>query len=711
MSDLYLLQAMIVLIVSALCLPIARAALWWDRPWLEKWVDISVDGKTYPILTRRAGNGSRQVFCVQGGPGALFWDLNFLAVHLDLQRFEIIQYNPLGSRPSPCSFPREPCAEDKSWMTVDAFVSMMDQVHSALSVADDAIIVGHSFGVVCILEFLLRWPRRAAGAVLSDWVASQVQAARRNTWCNRHGWTLCRIYNSSSEEPWREVGLTNPLLGNVFWGPHGDGVNGALQFWDVRSKLASIRHVPTLSFAGEFDIVYPSDVEEMSAELQGKYVLLPGAGHFSFADQRDRWLQAFHLWLQDVPLSTHASELWLQAVPPIKHSGGCQTGFGDELPHYLQDSSTSPVPQMLNGRRYFLSLPPSYRRGLAHSLILSFHGNKDRPQGAPFFGATPATAGSTDVVFVFPEGMDDATFGGEAASSWNGSGSVGSPGPAGPTCDTSMVSTHCADSCVSQGGCTDACWLTTCADDVSFIASLLDKLESSYCIDLTSVHAVGFSGGGWLVLELGTNPKVAHRFKSIAAFAGLPFRGFNKPPALQRGSRFVGIYGRSDTLVPGFPNCPEDPTQSIAGSGFFFSTWANTSHLWAETMGCGALQNSSWLRPSSRALECFDYKCYEGMVSVCLWDGPHEIAPGALSVAWQVFFLDTAPFASSPSRVEGKMSVDNQLACCLAGMLLMTILAICIFWHRSRRDLGVAAPLLPEETLEDSIGNAAPRSK
>ncbi|CAE8668671.1 unnamed protein product [Polarella glacialis] len=273
----------------------------WARPWRMSWVNVTIQNRTYAVRTRRLGHGPTQLFCVQGGPGGLYWDLNFLAIYLDMSRYEIIQYDPLGSKPSQCSWPDEECYADRSWMTVEGFASTMDQVHQAMEVSSNAVIVAHSFGVVCTLEFLLRWPSRARGAVLSDWVASQTQAAARSHWCDQNGWTMCRMYKPSLEEPWRKLGLTNEILGNVIWGPHGNGSGGVLETWDVRSKLQMLRHIPTLTFAGDSDIIFAADAHAMSRALQGDYVHFSDAGHFSFVDRRSDWLAAFEQWIDQSP--------------------------------------------------------------------------------------------------------------------------------------------------------------------------------------------------------------------------------------------------------------------------------------------------------------------------------------------------------------------------------------------------------------------------
>lgn len=270
-----------------------------------------------PILTRRVGSGPVKLFCVQGGPGGMFWDLDFLAVYLDLSKYEVIQYDPPGSPPSSC-WSEQGCGLDPRWMSLETFVSVMEQVWSrafdsdggspAPERADDAskVIVGHSFGVVVALEFLLKHPsrrREVRGAVLADWVAAQSLAARRDSRCDSEHWAHCRMYRTSRETPWRALyggGVTNRLLGRMTWGPYGNGTGGFLQDWDVRPQLAEISDagaLPALCFAGDSDIVFPDDVKAMCRGLGGAFVLLEDAGHFSFMDQRAKWLHSFEQWL------------------------------------------------------------------------------------------------------------------------------------------------------------------------------------------------------------------------------------------------------------------------------------------------------------------------------------------------------------------------------------------------------------------------------
>lgn len=327
-----------------------------------------------------------------------------------------------------------------------------------------------------------------------------------------------------------------------------------------------------------------------------------------------------------------------------------------------------PIEQFIGDRRYFVILPFLYNKDHQHDLILSFHGLKGQASDAPFF--KEAAHLRTRAIFVFPEGLADSPDG-TARRSFNGSGSVGSPGPAGHTCIQSLVQDPlCSYSCQKGGGCLDKCWLTTCADDVGFVQSVLDDISHRFCINMSSVHAIGFSNGGWFVLELGTNVRVAHRFKSIVTIAGVPFRGFNRLPAVLPSTRMLGIYGSSDDLVPAFPNRAGKPDEAIARTGWVFSTWENTTRLWARRLGCvGTLGNHSTLVvPSASPLTCNDYDgCFGTSVSVCTWNGPHAVPPGALDVAWQVFF-GTEISAPEPPATEASSAL--KWAVILAGCLI-----------------------------------------
>jgi len=103
-------------------------------------------------------------------------------------------------------------------------------------------------------------------------------------------------------------------------------------------------------------------------------------------------------------------------------------------------------------------------------------------------------------IVVHPQGlMDTGTHQPQSPypqRTWNCGGTVGSPGPLGPTCDTENRTAvwgvyPCYLTCRSplHGGCKDTCSSSTCANDTLFVETLLDELESTLCVDRRRVHA------------------------------------------------------------------------------------------------------------------------------------------------------------------------------------------------------------------------------
>lgn len=360
----------------------------------------------------------------------------------------------------------------------------------------------------------------------------------------------------------------------------------------------------------------------------------------------------------------------------------------------------------LDGRKYWLRLPQTYSPRQPHSLIISLHGMMATPQAAPFYDTPHALLPErlANVVFAFAEGVSDVKIG--ISRAWNGSGSVGSPGPKGPTCKKAVVGAlhpggdTCRETCVQSGGCKDICWLSDCADDVSFVLDIARDIEKHYCIDQSSRHAVGFSAGGWLALELGTNPYSASYFSSIVAIASVPFLGFNHKPLLRAGSRFLGIWGSADKLVPAFST--DHANFTLAYTGWMFETWQSTSQTWASTMECRDLTHPQAIIDTGNVLNCFEHKCPRGMVSVCLWDGEHAIPPGALHMAWRTFFPTQTEIVTSGH--EGAPVLDlisPKVVECFGFLVFMFIAAAVAFRLMRHRESSLLVPFVDKQTVAD----------
>ena len=104
-------------------------------------------------------------------------------------------------------------------------------------------------------------------------------------------------------------------------------------------------------------------------------------------------------------------------------------------------------------------------------------------------------------------------------------------------------------------------------DDVGFIGALLDRLESSVCMDSTRVYATGVSNGGGFTARLGC--ELSSRIAAIAPVAG-GYRSLD-PCRPDRPVAVLEIHGTSDPVVPYDGKPP-----SYAGSvPRFLSHWAD----------------------------------------------------------------------------------------------------------------------------------------
>ena len=121
---------------------------------------------------------------------------------------------------------------------------------------------------------------------------------------------------------------------------------------------------------------------------------------------------------------------------------------------------------------YRVSVPAGYQPHTAWPLLLALHG-----WGMPYESESGwhQHGRAHGYVVVTPQGFSDGGLG----PSWNGAGSVGSPGAGGATCTRPHAAAgFCYPSC---GKCGDGCWWTTCLDSVGQVAALLDEVMGDWC--------------------------------------------------------------------------------------------------------------------------------------------------------------------------------------------------------------------------------------
>ncbi len=228
-------------------------------------------------------------------------------------------------------------------------------------------------------------------------------------------------------------------------------------------------------------------------------------------------------------------------------------------------------------REYRLHLPPSYQADQPLSLLLHFHGYTGSAEHSEkeWTRLSPHADGNGYVV-VFPQSTSFTVLGpngeGRSITSWNDGACNASPGPAGPTCAADSRPYPCAPECGDCGACN---WCS-CHDDVGFVAAVLDKLESTLCIDRNRVFASGFSNGGMFVHALGC--ALPDRFTAVAPLHGTLARGFDCAPSAPVSLLLVA--GRTDRTVP--------LDGSRASDGYFYTAIDEVATSWAKAQRCTA---------------------------------------------------------------------------------------------------------------------------
>ena len=265
-----------------------------------------------------------------------------------------------------------------------------------------------------------------------------------------------------------------------------------------------------------------------------------------------------------------------------------------------------------------LTLPLTYSPLTPSALLLFFHG----------WGATATTCGSLCDADAPTAGFIALSMQG-IGGSWNGSGSVASPGARGPTCEANATD-YCYGDCRDR--CADNCWWTTCEDSVGEVIDALDALETALCVNASMVWAAGCSNGGIFLYQLAQDARIAPRLAGIAPLVGLPHIGFLGAPRANPRMSYLGNLGSLDTTVPPLCNTNESDrsldTSSKPG-GWYYHTARSTSDSVAAVKGCTGPREptSDWGIDAFFELNCTRVRgCPQGDVAECL--APHGHACG-----------------------------------------------------------------------------------
>jgi polyhydroxybutyrate depolymerase len=118
----------------------------------------------------------------------------------------------------------------------------------------------------------------------------------------------------------------------------------------------------------------------------------------------------------------------------------------------------------------------------------------------------------------------------------------------------------------------------TSADDVRFVADLLDDVALRYPVDPDRVFLTGFSNGGGMVFRLGG--ELSERFAALAPVAGHCWQEAPRPAVPRPTFYLVGV---ADPLVPVLGGPVPDPW---GGGPYYRPPVVRTLERWADALGC-----------------------------------------------------------------------------------------------------------------------------
>ncbi len=239
------------------------------------------------------------------------------------------------------------------------------------------------------------------------------------------------------------------------------------------------------------------------------------------------------------------------------------------------------IPSGGTQRRYLLHVPPSYVPGSPAPLIIAMHGGGGNAENAvETFNLNPV-ADQHGFLVAYPEGTGSMVVYGKVSGSWN------------------------------AGGCCGEAALRR-TDDVGFIGSMLDHIESNFSINPKRVFATGFSNGSMMSYRLAA--EMSDRIAAIAPFSGQPMilswnmvrpvatlhiHGIDDPCALYNGSNPPQFCG---TCLNQYYNVIGIPT---IGSGSFSCTAAATAmNSWRSINRLSATTRTTLTQPN---VTCYTY--------------------------------------------------------------------------------------------------------
>jgi len=272
------------------------------------WYRVVGEGDGVPLLL------------LHGGPGAgsrAFDPLEALA-----DERPVIFYDQLGAG-------RSEKPDDPGLWTIERHIAELDAVRETLGL-DEVHILGHSWGSMLLIEYLLTDPAGVRSATFASplfstarWIVDAKQRvtelppevqvvietheAAGTTESPEYQEAVLEFYRRFlvRTDPWPPaMELTMEEFGfgvyTYMWGPSEFTATGTLSDWDRMDALPGLA-LPTLFTVGEYDETFPATVENYASRVAGaRFHVIPDAGHMTFVDAPEANVEVIRQFLSDV---------------------------------------------------------------------------------------------------------------------------------------------------------------------------------------------------------------------------------------------------------------------------------------------------------------------------------------------------------------------------------------------------------------------------
>ena len=289
-------------------------------------IPITTPVGNFKVWTKRIGNNPTiKVLLLHGGPASGHEYMECFESFFPQQGFEFYEYDQLGA-----SYSDQP--EDSSLWTIDHYVDEVEQVRTALHLdKDNFYLLGHSWGGILAIEYVLKHQDHLKGLIISNMMAScpdygkysevlargidpvaldSIRTIERNHDYANPAYMRLLLPNFYQQHFCRLPVWPDPVLrsnkhvnGTIYTmmqGPSELGISGRLEKWDRKADLQRIT-VPTLTIGGRYDTMDPEHMKWMSTQVkQGTYLYCPNGSHLSMWDDQQTYMNGVIAWIKKV---------------------------------------------------------------------------------------------------------------------------------------------------------------------------------------------------------------------------------------------------------------------------------------------------------------------------------------------------------------------------------------------------------------------------